>query len=133
GVGLVEEQDGAGPFGLVEDAAQVLFGLADVLGDDGGEVDFVEIESKATGEDAGCHGFSGAGGTGKVRVEAFAEGHLFAEAPGVIDRVAVAELRLDGVQLAHLYVGQNQVGPRKGRGDLTGNAFKGRARQDAAP
>ena len=44
GVGLVEEEDGAALLGGVEDAAQVLLGLADVLADHRGEVDAVEVE-----------------------------------------------------------------------------------------
>ena len=43
-VGLVEEQDRAAVLGRVEQAAQILLGLADVLADDRRQVDAVEVE-----------------------------------------------------------------------------------------
>ena len=45
-VGLVEEQDAVDLVGLGEDLVEVLLGLADVLVDDRGEVDRVEVEAE---------------------------------------------------------------------------------------
>lgn len=61
GVGLVEEQYGVGAVGLGEDALQVLLGLADVLVDDRGELDDVEIEAEFGGDDLGGERLAGAG------------------------------------------------------------------------
>ena len=46
GVGLVEEQHAVDPVDLGEDPLEVLLGLADVLVDDRGEVDRVELEAE---------------------------------------------------------------------------------------
>ena len=47
GVGLVEEEDRAAVLGRVEDPAQVLLGLADVLADHAGQVDPVQVQAQA--------------------------------------------------------------------------------------
>ena len=49
-VGLVEEQDRAAVLGGVEQAAQVLLGLADVLADHRRQIDAVEIEPQLVGD-----------------------------------------------------------------------------------
>ena len=54
-VGLVEQQDPVDPVGLGEDPVEVLLGLADVLVDDGREVDDVEVEAEVAGDDLGRH------------------------------------------------------------------------------
>ena len=69
-VGLVEEQDGAAVFRGVEDAPQVLFGLADVLADHLAEIDAIEIEPQFVGEHFGGHRLAGAAGAGEERADA---------------------------------------------------------------
>ena len=49
-IGLVEEEHGAARLGRVEDGAQILLGLADVLRHDAREVDAVEIEREIVGD-----------------------------------------------------------------------------------
>jgi hypothetical protein len=56
GVGLAEDEDGVAGGGLVEDAGQVLLGLADVRGEHPGQVALVEVEAQGVGEDVGGHG-----------------------------------------------------------------------------
>ena len=53
-VGLVEEQHAVDAVGLGEDPVEVLLGLADVLVDDRGEVDDVEVEAELAGDDLGA-------------------------------------------------------------------------------
>src|SRR6266545_7406847 len=52
-VSLVEHEDGASCLRLVEDASEILLGLADVLTDDRGEVDAVELDAEVVSEDLG--------------------------------------------------------------------------------
>ena len=59
-VGLVEEQHGVDPVGLGEDPVEVLLGLADVLVDDGREVDDVQVEAEVAGDDLRGHRLAGA-------------------------------------------------------------------------
>ena len=54
-VGLVEQQDAVHAVGLGEDPVEVLLGLADVLVDDGREVDDVEVEAEVAGDDLRRH------------------------------------------------------------------------------
>ena len=65
GVGLVEEQDGVAVGRLVEDAVEVLLGLADVLADHRRQVDLVQLEAQLGGDDLGGHRLAGAGRAGE--------------------------------------------------------------------
>ena len=58
-VRLVEQEDAVDAVGLVEDAVEVLLRLADVLVDDRGEVDDVEIEAEIGGDDLGRQRLAG--------------------------------------------------------------------------
>ena len=59
-VGLVEQQDAVDPVGLGEDAVEVLLGLADVLVDDGRQVDDVQVEAEVAREHLRGHRLAGA-------------------------------------------------------------------------
>ena len=103
-VGLVEEQDRAAVLGRVEDAAQVLLGLADVLAHHAGEVDPVEVEPqlarRAPRRPSSCRCRSAPANSALITPSPRAPGA--GEAPGVVDRRAVAHLRGDLAQRAHL-------------------------------
>ena len=64
-VGLVEEQDAAHLFGGVEDAFEVLFGLADIFVDDLREVDAEQRQVEFAGDDFRRHGLAGPGNPGE--------------------------------------------------------------------
>ena len=69
-VGLVEEQHRVDPAGLGEDPLEVLLGLADVLVDDRGEVDRVQVQAELGGDHLRRHRLAGAGVTGEQRGDA---------------------------------------------------------------
>src|SRR5262249_5875009 len=71
-VGFIEEQNGIRGLRFSEDTGQVLLRLADELADDGGEIDFVEVERELAGDDLRRHRLPGARGTGKQRTYAVA-------------------------------------------------------------
>jgi hypothetical protein len=57
---FAEEQYGAGRLRLVEQAGEVLLGLADVLVDDAGQIDAIQVEGQFAGQDLGGHRLAGA-------------------------------------------------------------------------
>ncbi len=60
-VRFVEKQDGVAGFCLGKDAFQILFGFADVFADDGGEVNFEQVQPQLGGDNFGGHRFACAG------------------------------------------------------------------------
>ncbi len=95
GIGLVEEQDGAAGLGSGEDAGQVLLGVANVLTDDGGEVDLVEVQAQLSSDDVRGHGLTRARGTGKEHVESLSQRELVVEAPLVVHERSVLHVATD--------------------------------------
>ena len=78
--------------GGVEDAAQVLLRLADVLADDAGEVDPVEVEAQVRGDDLGGHRLAGPARPREQGGDAAAATELGPEPPGLVDAAALLDL-----------------------------------------
>ena len=81
GVRLVEEQHRVDPAGLGEDPLEVLLGLPDVLVDDRGQVDRVQVQPEVGGDHLGGHGLAGAGVAGEQRGHAAAAAAALAHPP----------------------------------------------------
>ncbi len=113
GVGLVEQQHAVDPVGLGEDAVQVLLGLADVLVDDGREVDHVQVQPEVAGEDLGRHRLAGAGIAGEQGRHPTTAGGGVPHPPLADDPVAVPCPRRDLAQLGVHRPGQDQVVPAR--------------------
>jgi hypothetical protein len=64
------KKDHAAGLSRIEQAAQVLLGLADILADHRGEIDAVEIEPKMIGDDFGGHRLAGAAVAGEQHADA---------------------------------------------------------------
>ena len=92
-VGFVEEQDGGALFGGVEDAAQILLGLADVLADDLAEVDAEEIEAQLVREHLRGGGLARAAGAREEDTDAEAARAAVGEAPAFVDAGALANMQ----------------------------------------
>ncbi len=107
-VGLVEEEDRAAILGGIEEAAQVLLRLADIFADHRREVDAVEIEAQAVGDDLGSHRLARAAFSGEQGVDAQAAIHLVGKAPFLVDRIALLHLR---GYLVQAYLSLHRVAP----------------------
>ena len=90
-VGLVEEQDPVLVRGLVEDAGEVLLGLADVLRDHHRQVDAVDVEPGLAADQRRGQRLAGAGRT--VEERAVAGRERAPQAPVVEDARLVARAR----------------------------------------
>src|SRR5204863_7707201 len=97
-IGLVEEQDRAALVGGVEEPAEVLLRLADVLADDGAEVDPVEVEPQLPREDLGGRGLPGAARSGEQGADAEPTGAAPGEAPVFVDARAPAHVERNLVE-----------------------------------
>src|SRR5262249_49800664 len=86
GVGLVEEQHRTAGVGGVEDAAEVLLRLADVLAHDLTEVDSVEVEAQLGGEHLGGQRLASPAGAAEQRGDAQPAGAAPCEAPALEDQ-----------------------------------------------
>ena len=64
-----------------KDAIEIFLGLADVLADDAGEIDFVEVEAQLAGDHSRGHRFAGSRSAGKENFETQAGGNAFVESP----------------------------------------------------
>src|SRR5262249_13073334 len=111
GVGLVEEQDGAALLGAVEDVAEILLRLADVLADDAGQVDAIEVELQMVGEDVGGHRLARAGRARKERADAAPSGQARGEAPRLVHLGASGHLVRDLMELGQDVGWQDDVLP----------------------
>ena len=109
GVGFVEEQDCAAAFGSVEDAPQVLFGFADVFGDDAREVDAVQVELEFVGDHFGGHGFAGAAFSGEQGADAESSVHAFGKTPVFVDDASGADLLDQLFKRAVFVFGQHEL------------------------
>ena len=97
-VGLVEEQHGVRARRGPEDALEVLLGLADVLVDDGREVDDVQVEAQAAGDDLGRHRLAGARVAREQRDDAVPAPAAGPHAPVAEHLLAVPGAQLDLAQ-----------------------------------
>ncbi len=104
--------------GRGEDAREVLLGLADVLGDDRGQVDPVQLEPELAGQDLGGQGLAGARGAGEQRGDPLAAGDLALEAPVLEDLPAVLDVGAKLAELGQAVGRQHQVVPGGERRDL---------------
>ena len=96
-VGLVEQQDRVACLRGVEQAREVLLGLADPLRDDLAHVDLVEVGGQLLGDEARGHRLARAGGAREQRRYAQPAADVRSEAPGLVDGLA---LRDAGEQLS---------------------------------
>ena len=119
-VGLVEEEDRVGAGGGLEDAVEVLLGLPDVLGDDGGEVDAEELEPELGAEHLGGHRLAGARLAREQHLEPLGARDGALVAPLGEHAVAVAQVGRDRAEHLALAVGQHEVRPAVARGQLGG-------------
>src|SRR5262249_45603168 len=99
-VGLVEEEDGVGGLGLVEDATEVLLRLADVLADDGREIDAIQVEPERAGHHLRRHRLAGAARTREQDVHSRAQWKPRAEAPFLEHEPALLDALADLEELA---------------------------------
>ena len=121
-VGLVEEEDRVGVARLLEDAGEVLLRLADVLRDQAGKVDLVDVQAEVVGDDLRRHGLAGAGLAGEQGGDAPAQRRLLRQTPVLVDHVLVENLVGDLPQLRDPVVRQYDVFPGVMRRDLLGQA-----------
>ena len=92
GVAFVKEEDNIALFGLTEDHGDAFFRLTDILVNDLGEVNPVELQIEGIGQDLCAHGFTGARGAEEENREAAAVRILAVVIPLLIDLFAVAHL-----------------------------------------
>ena len=111
GVGFVEEEDCPAVFGGVKNAAQILFGFADVLADDARQIDAIEVEVQFRGEYFGGHRFAGSADAGKQGADAEASRTCAGESPGAIDFGAMTDVGADGTKKALLFGRQHEILP----------------------
>src|SRR4051812_33235228 len=126
-IGLVEEEDGVGLLCGGEDPLEILLRLADVLADDLCQVDPVEGKSQLVGDDRGGHRLAGTRWAGEQDVESSAVRKLAAEAPDLVDLMAMSDPRTDLLELSALVRRQHQVVPAVGKGQLTGERRQNRS------
>src|SRR5271165_777699 len=132
GIGFVEEQDRATALGSVEDAAQVLLGLADVLAHYRAQVDAVKIEPQGGRQHLRRHGLAGAALTGEERTDSQTANHLLRQSPGAIDLVTIAYVRRNLAQDSLLRFVQDQVVPVGAWFESLGQIVETGARVNAA-
>ena len=108
---LVKEEDSVAGFRLLENARQVLLGLADVFADDRREVDLVKVQPKLSRHYLRRHGIARAGRAGEERIETLAERELLIESPLLVDQCAVFDVVADLAQLLKPVGRQNDVRP----------------------
>ena len=106
---FVEEQNRLARIRLVEDLAEVLLGLADVLADDLRQIDLIEIELELRRDHLRRHRLAGAGRSREQRVDASAERQLSLEAPVRVYDAAVARLVAQLPELRQLSARQAAV------------------------
>jgi hypothetical protein len=116
-VGLVEQQDGAGVLGCVEQSGQVLLGLPDVLAHRLAEVDHDQVEAQVGGECLGREGLARPARAGEQRGGPDAEARPCGEAPVVHDPAALSHAGSQRVQLCQALLGEDEVVPRRARLD----------------
>src|SRR5262249_56934062 len=97
-VGLVEQEDGAAVLGGIEDAPQILLGLAHIFVDHRREVDPVQIEPELGRQYLGGERLSGSAAAAEQRRYAKAARVAPAEAPFLVDADALAHLGGDLAQ-----------------------------------
>src|SRR5262249_5224013 len=109
---LIEEQDGASVFSRVEQPAQVLLRLADVLIDDRRQIDSIEPKLQLIGKDLRGHCLAGPALTREQRINAETSRASCAEASRFINAPAVAHLRCNLGKEFHFGFGQYEAVPR---------------------
>ena len=119
-VALVEEEDAPGVPRLLKDRPQVLFGLADVLADDLGQIDLVQLHVQLVGDDLGAHGLAGARLPREEDGQPPAVPHLAVKAPAVVHLVLMADVPAGLLHQPLLLVGQDDVLPGIGGGHPAG-------------
>src|SRR5439155_14002746 len=126
-IGLVEEEDRAASFSGVKNAPEVLLGLADVLADDAGEIDAIEIEVEVGRDDLRGHRLSGAARAREQRGDAPTTAELRAEAPRLVHASAIRDLARELAQLPADVIAHDDVVPAVARSDPHGERIKRRA------
>jgi len=101
GVGLVEQQNRVGVFGLGENLFEVLLGLADVLAHDRGEVDLVQFHAGVGGDYLRGHRLPRPRGAGEQRNHARSAAEPLLELPLGVDPPLVGHVRGDRPEFAH--------------------------------
>src|SRR5262249_24869310 len=112
-VRLVEEEDRAAFLGGVEDAPEVLLGLADVLAHDLAQVDAVEIEAQFSGEDFRGHCLPGPAGPGEKGADADPSLAPGRKAPPLVHADAVPDVDGDLPENRSLRLGEDEVVPAR--------------------
>src|SRR5207253_5566962 len=116
----------------IEDSPQILFRLADVLGDHLAEVNSIEIELQVAGKHLGSHRFAGSACAGEQCVDAQPPGAFRGETPFVVNARAVADLGGDVAQSLLLRCGRYQIAPSGDRFNSFRQVVQSRTRVRAA-
>ena len=112
GVRLVEQQQHRCPLARLEQLAQVLLGLPDVLAHHPGQVDAVQVEPERAGQDLRGHRLAGAARAREQSGRAAAGRGEPGEAPVVEHLAAISGLCLELAQMRGGGRGEHEVGPR---------------------
>jgi len=115
GIGFVEEEYALASAGGGEDAIEIFFCLADVLADDAGQIDAKDVEPQVIADNAGSHGLARARSAGEQGFQTFDSRVSLAEAPSVIDGVAMAYRFGEFADLPQGRCGEHEIVPRLAR------------------
>src|SRR5207249_9362451 len=94
-----------------KDAIEILLGLADVLADDPGEVNLIEVQPQVPGYDPGRHRLARARGPGEEDFQALAGRDALCKAPLRVDDVPVLDRRGDFLDALQRDAGEDQIIP----------------------
>src|SRR5262249_17817199 len=131
-VGLVEEEDGATVLCRVEETAEVLLRLADVLAHDRGEVDAIQIQAQLVRDPLGRHRLARAALAGEEDADAEAPAHLAGETPVLVDPGALPDLVGNVMEEGRRTSRQDEVVPGRLGIEALGKGIQPGARRRAA-
>src|SRR5690606_20799534 len=123
---LVEEEHGIALFRLFEDPVQILLRLSDVLADDRGEVDLIEVYAQIPGHHLCCHRLSRPGGPYEKSIQASAQGELPLKAPVAVDQSPMPDMVSYIPELLDLICWQDDILPGVPGLDPPGQQGEGR-------
>ena len=126
GVGLVKEQHRPAVFSRVEQLAQVLLRLANVLADHRRQVDAIQVQPQLVGQDFGRHSLAGAAFAAEQHRDA-QPAAAAAESPGVVHGAAPFHLVGNVPQYVHAIGRQRDVVPGGARNDALRQQVQPRA------
>src|SRR5712692_1831745 len=120
GVGFVKEEDGVGILSFIEHAAEIFFGLSNVLGNQACQVDFVHIKTQLVCNDSRRHGLACSRWTSEQSAHTASQSDLLSQAPVVVYNMLVKHLRGQLLYLEESILRQYDVVPAESGFDLLG-------------